>query len=166
MGFFSKIKNFITGGAAEVAIIYEEPITDGSKPVKLFVTATANDDCKIKKVYLNFRARETYIKRHERKRTDDDGHTTTYHEDLTEHLDHFTKELILAEDIMLSKGQSDKWLAEIELPSSPIATFHGRDVFFKWEAEAGLDMPGNDPDSGWVELIVAKKMNYTINDIA
>ncbi len=166
MGLFSKIKNFITGGAAEVSIIYEEQVTDGSKPVKLFVTATANDDCKIKKVYLNFRARETYVKREQRTRTDDDGQSSTYYEDVTTHEDHFVKEMILAENITLTKGQSEKWLAEIELPNSVKATYHGKQVFFKWEAEAGLDMPGNDPDSGWVELIVAKKMNYTINDIS
>jgi len=165
MGFFSKIKNYITGGAAEVSIIYEEPVTDGSKPIKLFVMATAKDDCKIKNVYLKIRGLETYVKSVKQSRTDDDGNSTYYYEDQTAYENHFDKNLSLAENISLKKGQSEKWLAEFELPNNPKATYHGKQVSFKWESYAGLDMPGNDPDSGWVELIVAKNMNYTINDI-
>ncbi len=49
MGLFSKIKNYITGGAASVSVVFESPMVDGSTPIRLFVTAIAKDDCKIKK---------------------------------------------------------------------------------------------------------------------
>ncbi|VXD14860.1 hypothetical protein [Marinoscillum sp. 108] len=165
MGLFSKIKNYITGGAASVSVVFESPMVDGSAPIRLFVTAIAKDDCKIKKVYLNIRARETYIKTVTYTETDGDGNSRTSTRDETRFEDHFQKEMILATDLELKKGAEDKWLAEFELPEDTKATYHGKSVFFKWEFQAGLDMPGNDPDSGWVELLVSKAMNYTMNDL-
>lgn len=162
MGIFSKIKNFVTGGAAEVKVVFESGEIDGSEALRAFVVATANDDCKVKKVYFKIRGRETYIKLVNHTSTDGEGNTTSTQRSETHHENHFEKEMVLAESVQITKGETKKWLAEFELPSDALATYHGKSCFFKWEVYAGLDMPGNDPDSGWEQFIVNKKMNYSL----
>ena len=162
MSIFSKIKNFVTGGAAEVQVIFESEHSEGNQPIRAFVLATANDHCHIKKVYLHLRGRETYVKMVNHNTTDGEGNRTATSGYETHHDVHFSKEMILAEEENLAKGETKKWLTEFELPGNALTTYHGKDVQFKWEVRAGLDMPGNDPDSGWVEFIVSKQMNYTL----
>ncbi len=165
MGIFSKIKNFVTGGAAEVKVIFESAETDGARPLRAFVVATAKDDCKVKKVYFRIRGRETYVKLVHHHTTDGDGNSTSTNSYETHHETHFESELVLAEEEHIDKGSTKKWLAEFEVPEDALSTYHGKDVAFKWEVFAGLDMPGNDPDSGWVEFFVLKKMNYTLKTV-
>jgi hypothetical protein len=161
MGFFSKIKNYVTGGAAEVQITFESKIVDGSNPLRLFVTATANDDCNIKKVYLKIRAKETYTEYVTRHNSNSNGGNTSTRELVTKTHDHLKQEFTLVNEIKLTKGQSEKWLSEFTFPPNSIATYHGKQASFKWEAIAGLDMAGNDPDSSWQEFILQKNMNHT-----
>lgn len=163
MGIFSKIKNYITGGAAEVSIVFENNTTDGKSVMRLFVLAKALDNCNIKKVYLDIRGQETYKKKETRTTTDSNGNvqTTTHH--VTAHDNHYRHQLILANDVTMQAGEEQRWLGEFELPEDAYPTYHGKDCFMKWQVFAGLDMPGNDPDSGWVEFFVNKQLNYTIN---
>ncbi|MFY0598124.1 MAG: hypothetical protein JXR03_00535 [Cyclobacteriaceae bacterium] len=165
MGLFSKIKNFITGGAAEVTIVFEEQVVDGGKPLRLFVSALAKDDCQVKEVYFKVRGVENYVEQVSYHTTDSDGNSTTSYRDETRSEIHHKEEKIIAEGVSLKAGEEDKWLVTVEFPENPKATFHGKEVSFKWEVYAGLDMPGNDPDSGWCEFFVSKRMNYTINQI-
>lgn len=146
-----------------MSVIFEDQTSDGTSPIRLFVVAKANDDCKVKEVYLKVRGEETYKKRVQHTTTDSDGRTSTTYSDETHYEAHFSKSIGLVSDIVLSKGQEDKWLAEFELPQDALPTFHGKDCFMKWQVQAGLDMPGNDPDSGWVEFLVSKKNNYTLD---
>lgn len=164
MGLFSKIKNYITGGAAEVSVVYENPKTDGQEPMRLFVVANARDSCKIKNVYLEIRGMETYKKRETRTSTDSNGNVTTTTHDVTTHYKHFERKMVLDEDVQMQEGEERKWLGEFDLPTDALPTYHGKDCFMKWEVFAGLDMPGNDPDSGWVEFFIQKEMNYDINN--
>jgi len=30
----------------------------------------------------------------------------------------------------------------------------GKNAWYEWEILAGLDAPGNDPDSGWIKLML------------
>jgi hypothetical protein len=165
MGIFSKIKNFVTGGAAEVSVVFEAGETDGNQPLRAFVVATAKDDCNVKKVYFKIRGRETYVKSVHHSSTDSDGNTTNTQNYETHHETHFEKELTLADEEQINKGEVKKWLAEFEVPEDALATYHGKDVSLKWEVYAGLDMPGNDPDSDWVEFIVNKKMDYSLTKV-
>lgn len=165
MGIFSKIKNFVTGGAAEVKVVFESGETNGTQPLRAFVVANAKDDCKVKKVYFKIRSRETYVKLVQHHTTDGDGNSTSTNNYETHHETHFDSELVLAEEDEINKGETKKWLAEFEVPEDALATYHGKDVFFRWEVYAGLDMPGNDPDSGWVEFIVRKNMNYSLTKV-
>ncbi|MEQ9301606.1 MAG: hypothetical protein RIF33_23710 [Cyclobacteriaceae bacterium] len=165
MWIFSKIKNFVTGGAAEVKVVFESGETDGSEPLRAFVVATAKDDCKVKKVYFKIRGRETYIKLVHHHTNDGDGNSTSTHNYETHHEAHFESEMVLAEAEEINRGETKKWLAEFDIPDDALATYHGKDVALKWEVFAGLDMPGNDPDSDWVEFVINKKMNYSLKTV-
>lgn len=160
MGLFTRIKNYITGGAAEVGIVFEKNPTDGLSPVRVFVTAYARSDCKASTVYLKWRAREIYKKTVTTTTTDSDGQSTTTTRLETRHEDHHHQEITLAEDVALKQGSEARWLAELKLPMDAPPTYHGKDVYFKWEVFAGLSMPGNDPDSGWQEVVIRRKTNY------
>ena len=163
MGFFSKIKNYVTGGAAEVKLVFENQVVDGSDPVRLFIHARAKDDCKVKEVYFRMRGIETYVKREETISTDSDGDSSRTYRDVVKTDIHIGTKTTVARDISLVAGDEEKWLVEFEIPANSCPTFHGKEVSFKWEVYAGLDMPGNDPDSGWVEFFLSKKMNYTLD---
>ncbi|HCX23040.1 MAG: hypothetical protein CMB80_10925 [Flammeovirgaceae bacterium] len=165
MGIFSKIKNYITGGAADVSVVFENHIVRPEEALRLFVTASAKDDCTIKKVYLHLKCEETYKKRETRTSTDSNGRTTTTSHDVTKHHRHYFKELVLAEGIRLEKGSEDKWLAEFIIPADAWPSFVGKDCHMTWQVFAGLDMPGNDPDSGWNKFSVIKKMNYSLEQV-
>lgn len=165
MGLFSKIKNYITGGAAEVAIVFEADQVDGSQPIRLFISAIAKDDCKIKQVYFKVKGVESYKERVVVNNTNSDGSSSTSTRDETHEEVHHREEQIVAEELLLKAGSEEKWLVTFELPESAIATYHGKEVSFRWKVFAGLDMPGNDPDSGWVEFVLAKKMNYSPNQV-
>ena len=164
MGLFSKIKNFVTGGAAEVTITFDQPIVDGVSPINATVTAVAKAECKIKKVYFEIKGEETYVEQVTDTTSDDDSPRTNTRDERRNEI-HHRKELTLAENVILNNGEEKSWEATFELPQNAPATYHGEEVFFKWEVDAGLDMPGIDPSSGWVEIIVAKEMNYTLDQV-
>ena len=54
----------------------------------------------------------------------------------------------------LKANTSYDWEAQLELPSESNGTYHGHNARHEWEIFAGLDMSGNDPDSGWVAFNV------------
>ena len=55
----------------------------------------------------------------------------------------------------LKEGQSYDFQGQIELPQNVNPTLRGSLINHVWEVQAGLDMPGNDPDSGWTAIDVA-----------
>ena len=54
----------------------------------------------------------------------------------------------------LEAGKTYDWEAEVNIPGGMPGTFHGQLTRNVWEVRAGLDVKGNDPDSGWVEIQV------------
>ncbi len=58
-----------------------------------------------------------------------------------------------AQDI--KEGETYSWEGVLELPTSSNPTLRGSIIEHTWEVQAGLDMPGNDPDSGWQTIDVA-----------
>ena len=49
----------------------------------------------------------------------------------------------------LKEGETYNWEGVMELPTNSNPTLRGSIIDHTWEIQAGLDMPGNDPDSGW-----------------
>lgn len=146
-----------------MTITFDQTIADGTSPIKATVTAVAKADCKIKNVYFEIRGEETYIEQ-VYDTTDEDA---SRHATKDEHRNevHHKDELIIDEPIDLNKGDVKTWEFTFELPPNAPSTYHGQEVKFKWEVYAGLDMPGMDPCSEWTEIIVAKQMNYTLDQM-
>jgi hypothetical protein len=44
------------------------------------------------------------------------------------------------------------WEISVNLPQSALPTYLGVTARHEWKLLAGLDVPGNDPDSGWVTI--------------
>jgi hypothetical protein len=134
MGFFKDLKNKITGGAATVRVSVPSVKRGQSVPVKVQATAKANG--KVASVYLLVRG----VEGAEWKENGERVHNSKLSFD--------TKVQISgAQDI--KEGETYDWEGAIELPHTAQPTFRGALIHHTWEIQAGLDMPGNDPDSGW-----------------
>jgi len=145
MGFFKNIMNKITGHGAKVSVEVFEPNLD--EPFQVKVTAIISDaDMKIDKVYLRIRSLES---------------TTVRGVDVWEGDDHrfidvngqeeiFGTEYVVTGATVLKANETYEWTTEVQLPEGSLPSYYGRNAEHVWQFYAGLDTPGNDPDSGWV----------------
>ncbi|CAN5783917.1 hypothetical protein BH11MYX2_BH11MYX2_31750 [soil metagenome] len=136
MGLLGDIKHAFTGGGATVTAT----VTDARRAATatVVVEATAHTNMKISSVYVLVRATSTRETNHRGAVSDE---TTTVYEEK-----HY-----LAAEQELVEGQSYTWRGQVSIPEQLFSSpghrlrFSGHD----WEARAGLDVVGNDPDSGW-----------------
>jgi hypothetical protein len=134
MGFFKDLKNKVTGGAATVRVNVPAARRGQQVPVKVQATAKANG--KVTAVYLLVRAVENaQFKR--------DG------EKISESKVSFETRVNIAGAMEIKEGQTYDFDGQLELPVNTNPTLRGSIIDHTWEIQAGLDMPGNDPDSGW-----------------
>jgi hypothetical protein len=151
MGLFSNLINKITGGGAKVSVTAETPKLTG--PFKVNVKAIVSDnDLKIDKVYLYLRGVEkTRVRNVEFPATQ----TQSSHKKDVNGEEEVTKtEFVVAPAQTLTGKQEYNWSLDIQLPPNALPTYVGRNAWYDWEIKAGLDAPGNDPDSGWVKIDV------------
>lgn len=148
MGFFSNLKNAVTGGAASVQLVMPSSARRGDT-IALQVTATAKSSAKVNAVYVLVRARE-----HAQLRDTDyqGGKSTT--ETVHGWRTSFEQRVTIAGPLQLQEGQTMQWEGSFSFPTSVQASFQGQMIDHTWELQAGLDMTGNDPDSGWLPLVV------------
>ncbi|MGE0789615.1 MAG: hypothetical protein AB7S26_28340 [Sandaracinaceae bacterium] len=147
MGFFDNLKNAVTGGAAEVRL-ETGPAVRG-QVLQFRVHAQAKSDAQVNAVYLLIRAVETC----QVKDTDwDDGKRMT--ETVRGRKVSFEQKVNVAPGGQLANGQAYSWDGQVQLPAQVGPTFRGTMIAHTWEVQAGLDMTGNDPDSGWITLEV------------
>lgn len=149
MGLFDKIKqaaNFVTGGGASVTVAPMGSEFDKNSPIRVRVTAQIKDAAmNATSVYLSIRARE-YVSL----RKSINGKTENIHED---HIS-FTHKVEIPLTAELPGNSTHDWEMEFSLPSNAQPTFHGTMGHMVWEVMGALDVKGNDPDSGWVEIRV------------
>jgi len=147
MGFFKNLMNKITGGGAKVSIEFIEPHLRETFKVKIMVTV-ADTDLKAAKIYLNIRSAEhtTTLSA-----TDPDNDSTST-EEVSSQVETYSTELVVAGGQTLKANETYEWFKEISLPPSAMPTYHGKNVRHEWEFYAGIDVAGNDPDSGWVKV--------------
>lgn len=139
MGLLNSVKNFITGGGAEVVVTIDNPVIEGTELLKLSISATAKEDTlAIKKVYVEVKAEEKSAN--------------------TKNL--YNTSIELDNNVQLSAGESKSWKCEVPIPEDIPATFFGRHSSMQWYINAGLDVPGNDPDSGWQKFIVNRPISF------
>ena len=135
MGFFKDLKNKVTGGGATVRVTVPSAQRGRATPVQVQATAKANG--KVSAVYVLIRATET-----SQFKTDDgnkvSGSKVSYETRVS-----------IAGASEIQEGQTYNYEGVIELPTNSNPSLRGSIIDHIWEIQAGLDMPGNDPDSGW-----------------
>ena len=139
MGFFKNLKNSITGGAATVHVNVQNARRGQAVPVK--IQATAKADGKVSAVYLLVRGMESAEWKEGNERV---GNSRVSYE----------TRIQIAGPLDIKEGQTYSFDGQLELPLNASPTFRGQLINHLWEVQAGLDMPGNDPDSGWQNIDV------------
>ena len=158
MSFFSKIKNFVTGGGAKVSLDVVGKAERGSA-LLVRVTADVGDaDLDIDHAKVKIIASEKVsipnveVANKVANETDEDDPTdkkTVRHSERT-----FDRDKNLTTATTLNANETYTWEAEIDIPSDALPTFRGRNAKHEWSVMAFLAVRGNDPDSGWVEFDV------------
>jgi hypothetical protein len=134
MGFFKDLKNKVTGGAATVRI--NVPAARRGQAVPVQVQATAKANGKVSAVYLLVRATEN-------------AEFKQNNEKVSSSKISYENRITIAGAQDLKEGETYSWEGVLELPTNSNPTLRGSIIDHTWEMQAGLDMPGNDPDSGW-----------------
>jgi len=148
MGFFSKMKNFVTGGGAEVTIEAIEPALGGPFQVKIHA-AVEDTDIEIKEVYLKVASLETVIIKDVEIAKIIDEKMETVQEDIENTTTVHDQKIEVAGEQTLKANKEYDWETTVTLPDNALPSFIGITAKHEWKLLAGLDTSGNDPDSGW-----------------
>jgi hypothetical protein len=140
MGFFKDLKNKVTGGGATVRV--NVPAAQRGRAVPVQVQATAKANGKVSAVYLLVRGTESCEFKHNNEKVS--SSKTSYESRI---------QIAGAQEI--KEGETYNWEGQLELPVNTNPTLRGSLIDHTWEVQAGLDMTGNDPDSGWQTLDVS-----------
>lgn len=151
MGFFTNLKNKITGGGAKVCLVADTPKLNEAFKIEI-KAVIADADLKIEKVYL-------YLKGVERTQVRNvdfpaSGSSSATRKDVHGEEETARTEFVVANAQTLTANQEYTWNYEVRLPSGALPSYLGRNAWHEWFLLAGLDAPGNDPDSGWVKIDV------------
>ncbi len=154
MGIFDKVKSFankITGGSAKVFV--EADSMKIGEPFQVRIKAMVKDEpIQIDRVYLQVqgleavRVHDTDIQRSQ------DGQTRSRSETINRTHQTYIDEINVAGQMNLAATMTYDWTEEVIIPESAQPIYLGRYARHTYRIKAGLDMAGNDPDSGWVEL--------------
>ncbi|MEA1928972.1 MAG: hypothetical protein U9N73_12270 [Candidatus Auribacterota bacterium] len=149
MGFFDKMKNFVTGGAADVTVEAIEPNLGGPFLVKIHA-AVEDTDIPIKKVYLKVVSLETVVVKEVEMARIIDEKMETVREDIEKTTTVHDQKIEVAGEQTLKANEEYDWETTVTLPDNALPSFIGITAKHEWKILAGLDASGNDPDSGWV----------------
>ncbi|MEM9491423.1 MAG: hypothetical protein AAGC55_19920 [Myxococcota bacterium] len=160
MGLLDKLKaakNFVTGGSAKISIeVGHSGRASLGAAIPVVVRAVVGDNAlSVNRVYVQVSAEEfidlVHIDRDDGEH-DRDRVRKTY--------ETFDQEFVIAGTQSLEPGTEHEWVGEITLPPSAQATYMGHHARHEWSFRAGLDVRGNDPDSGWVTVHMSAAAGY------
>ncbi|VVS94033.1 hypothetical protein [Desulfoluna spongiiphila] len=155
MGLMDKlkaVKNAVTGGAAKVHVECEG--FSFTKPFTVTVVAQTMDaPVKISRTYLKVQGQEEVEVSDVDVVYDSDGDSRCRSE--TVRASHVTvdQEYTVVDAQELEANTTYRWEVEVELPEDAPLIYIGCHCKHTYCAYAGLDCRGNDPDSGWVDLV-------------
>jgi len=153
MGFLDKLKSIgrgITGGGASVQLRAASGAVLG-QPLQVVVTAQIEGaPIKAAKVYVAARAVETVDLVHRDRDANSNNDRDRVH--VTETT--FSQEYVIQGPVELAASSQHEWRGEIVLPTSAPPSYRGRNAKHEWSLLAAIDVTGNDPDSGWIEIQV------------
>ncbi len=149
MGFLNKVKNAVsklTGGGAKVTVFVNG--NNIKEPLNITVHAEIKDNpLEVKKVYLWVKSVEK-INIPKNSLPQNLREQATY--GLTLSTDQFPKkEFTVADAQKLEAKQSYTWSIDIQMDTNSSPSYNGHFANHEWLFYAGLDVKGNDPDSGW-----------------
>ncbi len=152
MGFFSNLKNSITGGWADVRITTTEAVR--GEPMQITVDVSVRpDDIQVNDIYVGLECHEIVEIDNYRTHDYDDTGDINYI-DIREDVELLDRRVSLAREVTLSAGSQQVYEGELDLPGHLPPSYRGRHSEIRWHALAALDRKGNDPDSGWHDLNV------------
>lgn len=151
MGFMDKLKslkNAITGGGAKISLQMDRTIAPGDRVAVTVHCQVEGAPVSATKVYVAVRAVETVNLVHRDR--DQRGDRDRVHDTETT----FSKEFTIHGAVNLPANSTHEWRGEIQLPTNVQPTYRGKHAKHEWEVLAAIDVAGNDPDSGWVDISV------------
>jgi len=149
MGFLNKLKGAVsklTGGGAKLTVFVNG--NNIKETLNITINAEVKDNpLEVKKVYL-------WVKSVEKIDIPKNSLPQNLREaanfGLTLSNDRFPKkEFVVAEAQNLNAKQTYTWNIDIKLDTGAIPSYNGHFANHEWLFYAGLDVKGNDPDSGW-----------------
>jgi len=150
MGLLDKLKaakNFVSGGGAKLALEVGGQVELGA-PVPVRVNAQISASMSPQQVYVRVRAQE--VVNMTVRDQDDHGDRDRVNQSVTT----FDQTFPITGPLELAEGEQHTWEGQFELPPSCQPSYLGKNCRHVWSIQAGLDVRGNDPDSGWTDMIV------------
>ena len=145
------VKNMVTGGAAELDIeITSEPLL-GQHFTVLVTAVVKQDSLNAKAVYLKIRGSER-IHAEGVEIEYEDGEQEVERTVVNKTTITFEDTLSIAINETLSEGQTYEWEFEVLMSDELNGTYNGTHAWHNYQMLAGLDAPGNDPDTNWLEF--------------
>ncbi len=150
MALFSKLKqavNSVTGGGAKVFLtITTQP--SRQQPFHIQAKAVIGDAAlNCSSVYIEVQSVEKVVVRN----ANVGGTTQTVSGNETI----FSQKFNISGQQTLEGKQEYTWEGDIQLPPTVLPTYRGRNAQHEWQIKAALDVPGNDPNSEWVNIEIA-----------
>ncbi|MEQ9305778.1 MAG: hypothetical protein RJQ14_17825 [Marinoscillum sp.] len=143
MGILKNIKNYVTGGAADVSLTLQHSVLNADEPLKLLIKVKpTGETIHPKRVYVIVNAVEQSSTKNVL----------------------FSKEYVLDEDIQINSDETKEWTYAVELPQEVPSTVVAKHFKVEWGVKASLDMSGIDPASDWVPFVLNKAMTFELED--
>jgi hypothetical protein len=153
MGLFSKLKNSLTGGWAKVFVDCPGGLKCEEIPVNIRVVVGDNA-IDVDRVYLKVRSREDINIPNYRVRDKDTAGDVDYHNVRAMETTYENEVTVAGAQSMDANGEYS-FEGSFAVPENTSGTYLGKYARHVWEIFVGLDMKGNDPDSGWQEINIS-----------
>jgi len=151
MGFFDglkRIKNYFTGGSAEVDIEFLQECRL-HEPFNIKVVLTIGDqDIDSNEIYLEVKNTEHVEVQARTYNSSGQSTSRTFHNAANLYEDRIS----FAEDIILSANEIYEFEAQLHFPPEVVPSFQGINSKLVWTLQAFIDTRGNDPNSELVEF--------------
>jgi len=154
MGLFNKMVNYVTGGSAVVDVHIEG--ANLTSPFNVTVSAEIKkQDLNADHVYLLIRCQDVRLAGYV-----PEDQVSTDNERILQEMNEWTFDTLFKTEVevsgsdVLHSGKTYTWDVELDLSEAEKVSFDSQGHKIIWEVQAAIDVPGNDPDSGWVEFLV------------
>lgn len=136
MSILKNIKNFVTGGAADVKLSVKDAVLFTGDELQIEVEVSPTEDTiHAKRIYIIVVAteRSANIKQI------------------------YSQEVEVDANVQINSGDKKSWTTTIQLPEEP-ASFIGKHSSLHWSVLGGIELPGVNPESKPLQLIVNQRL--------